>query len=100
MSRRDVSTTDDIWFASVLIYSGYELCSITEADFGTCIYKVQCPEMDFKQLEQDYQNNSLPLADAKAFVDAFNRIVQTQKSYRKRGMSGWSSQRFQNGEIG
>jgi hypothetical protein len=100
MSRRDVSTTDDIWFASVLIYSGYELCSITEADFGTCIYKVQCPEMDFKQLEQDYQNNSLPLADARAFVDAFNRIVQTQESYRKRRMSGWSSQRFQDGEIG
>jgi hypothetical protein len=100
MSRRDVSTTDDIWFASVLIYGGYELCSITEADFGTCIYKVQCPEMDFKQLEQDYQNNSLPLADAKAFVDAFNQIVTIQKGYRRRGMSGWSSERFISGEIG
>jgi hypothetical protein len=56
--------------------------------------------MDFKQLEQDYQNNALPLADAKSFVDAFNHVVQIQKSYRKRGMSGWSSPRFQNGEIG
>jgi hypothetical protein len=100
LSKRDTSTTDNIWFASVLVFAGYELCSITEADFGTCIYKVQCPEMDFKQLEQDYQNNSLPLADAKAFVDAFNRIVQTQKSYRKRGLTAWSSERYINGEIG
>jgi hypothetical protein len=100
MSRRDTSTTDNIWFASVLVFAGYELCSITEADFGTCLYKVQCPEMDFKQLEQDYQHNSLPLADAKSFVDAFNRIVTIQKDYRRRGMSGYSSPDYISGAIG
>jgi hypothetical protein len=56
--------------------------------------------MDFKQLEQDYQNNSLPLADAKAFVDAFNQIVTIQKGYRRRGMSGYSSPDYISGAIG
>src|ERR1700683_640501 len=100
MSRRDVSTTDDSWFASVLLFVGYELCSITEQDGRQCTYKIQCPQLDFEELESQYRNNELPLADAKSFVDAFNRIVQTQKDYRRRGMSGWSSERFISGEIG
>jgi len=99
MSKRDTSTTDDIWFASVLLFAGYELCSIVEQG-GRCLYKIQCPEMDFIQLEQDYKNNNLPLGDAKSFVDAFNILTRHQKDYRRRGMSGYSSERFISGEIG
>ena len=100
MSKRDTSTTDDIWFASVLVFAGYELCSITELDGGKCSYRIQCPQLDFEELETSYRNNNLPLGDAKSFVDAFNILTRHQKDYRRRGMSGWSSQRFQNGEIG
>jgi hypothetical protein len=100
MSRRDVSTTDDIWFASVLIYSGYELCSITEQDGRQCTYKIQCPQLDFEELESQYRNNELPLADAKSFVNAFNTISQLQKDYRRRGNTQWTNPRWVSGEIG
>jgi hypothetical protein len=100
MSRRDVSTTDDIWFASVLLFVGYELCSITEQDGRQCTYKIQCPQLDFEELESQYRNNELPLSDAKSFVNAFNTISQLQKDYRRRGNTQWTNPRWVSGEIG
>jgi hypothetical protein len=100
LSRRDTSVTTDIWLCAVCVYAGFELCSITEIGDGKCQYRIQCPQLDFEDLETSYRENSLPLEDAKSFVHAFNTIQKTQKDYRRRGMSGWSSQRFQDGAIG
>jgi hypothetical protein len=100
MSKRDTSTTQSIWFASVLVFLGYELCCITEHD-GFCEYKIQCSSLDFIQLESDYSSlEGLPLSNAKAFVSAFNQITHIQKAYRRRGETQYASPRWQRGEIG
>ena len=99
MSKRDTSTTTDIWFASVLQYSGYELCSIVETDDG-CEYRFQCPSLDFEDLDTSYRNGALPLTDAKAFVNAFHSLTQRQKDYRRKNETGWTNPRWVNGDIG
>jgi len=101
MSKRDTSTTRDIWLAAVLTYLGYELCSITDDEgYKTSIYRVQCPEMDFTELEIQYAANQLPLADARSFVNAFNILSHRQRDYRKRGDTQWTNPRWVSGEIG
>ena len=99
MSKRDTSTTTDIWFASVLQYSGYELCSIVETN-GGCEYRFQCPSLDFEDLDTAYRNGALPLTDAKAFVNAFHSLTQRQKDYRRRNETGYTNPRWVNGDIG
>ena len=100
MSKRETVTTDSIWLASALTYLGYELASITEIEYGQCQYRVQCAALDFEDIKREYDENRLALSSAKSFVDAFNQIVQIQKGYRRRALSGWSSERFIAGEIG
>ena len=99
MSKRDTSTTTDIWFASVLLYLGYELCSITEGDRKP-VYTIQCPSLDFEDLDTSYRNGALPLTDAKAFVNAFHSLTARQKEYRRRGEQGWTNPRWIEGTIG
>lgn len=100
MSKRETATTDSIWLCSCLIYLGYPLCSITEAGYGSCIYRVQVAALDFDDIKREYEENRLSLSSAKAFVDSFNQIVTIQKDYRRRGMSGYSSPDYINGAIG
>ena len=100
MSKRETVTTDSIWLCSCLTYLGYELASITEAEYGSCIYRVQCASLDFEEISREYTEGRLALSSAKDFVDAFNQIVTIQKGYRRRGLTAWSSERYINGEIG
>ena len=100
MSKKDTSVTESVWLCAALVYLGYELCSLSDIDFQTTQYRVQCPELDFTDLKTQYEENRLALSSAKDFVNAFNRIVQIQKSYRRRGESGWSNLDYIAGRIG
>jgi hypothetical protein len=99
MSKRDTSTTTDIWFCTILLFAGYELCSITESE-GKCTYTIQCPQFDFEDLETSYRNGTLPLSDAKGFVNTFNSLTQRQKDFRRRGDTQWTNPRWVEGLIG
>jgi hypothetical protein len=100
MSKKDTSVTESVWLCAALVYLGYELCSLSDIDFQTTQFRVQCAALDFEEIKQEYEENRLALSSAKDFVDAFNRIVQIQKSYRRRGESDWSSPDYIAGRIG
>ncbi len=100
MSKRDTVTVNCIWRASVLLYLGYELCSITEGEDRKPVYTIQCPAFDYEDINASYTNGTLALADAKQFVQSFNNLTARQKEYRRRGEQGWTNPRWIEGTIG
>ena len=100
MSSRDTARLHDVWFCAVLVFAGYEVCSIEEIDKGKYEYIVACPQLDYDDLMQQYlSEEGLPLSSAKAFVAAFNSVVNLQKKIRGTGRT-WVADRWVSGKIG
>jgi hypothetical protein len=99
MSKRELITTSDVWFASVLTYLGYELAYVTAIDSKKCSYTIQCASLDYEDLErQYYTTGDLALGDARSFVNAFNRLIQNQRAAQREGGT-WTNPRWVSGEI-
>jgi hypothetical protein len=102
MAAHDTTITKSIWICAVIayLYGIDAVVGINEEGFGKSTYLVNVPEEDFEIIESDYNSKNLPLADAKGFVHAYNKVVGIQKDMRRRKETSWRSDRWIAGNCG
>ena len=92
------STTFNIWHAACCVYAyGHECLIGLDESFGKSGYVLSVPELDFKEIVKEYDEGTFALSSAKAFVNAFHHIRETQTAMRKRHETTWRSAAWING---
>jgi hypothetical protein len=82
---RNEFSTDNIWFATVLVYLGYTLLKIeTSYSSQSILLKVQSEDARILQEEFDSEQG-LPLANANQFCQTFARLTARVRDTRKAG---------------
>jgi hypothetical protein len=95
----NVSSTSDIWLASILQYLGCELLLIELEDQRGTGFTFACPRLDFESYVEDYRAGRLALSDARSFVDAFNVLAKRVKDIRRKGEPSWASSAWVEGRA-
>jgi hypothetical protein len=97
------STTTNIWHAACAAYAyGIEcVIGLDDSENGrTTEILLSVPELDMKEIVNEYISGKFALTSAKHLVDAFHDIRNMQGDMRRRGESSWRATAWVNGKIG
>lgn len=78
MSRHylsDVRVVEDITLAITLVYLGYEIYSVRKGQAGRVDFKIVIPELDFLDLQRDFIDGKLAIADAREFGRKHSEVM-------------------------
>jgi hypothetical protein len=71
---RDAQKISDYWFAMCLVFAGYELLFIKWLGERNYEYTILVPRFDFEELQQDFSQGQMQIADAKELGNT-NRLL-------------------------
>lgn len=105
MSKKDTSQVTDIWLCAFVVYL-YGIEALVGIDIeaeGTrknITFTVNVPECDLQLLQQQYHSKDentgvIP----KAFVDAYQFVLKTQKQVFRDGYGTWRSAAWITGKV-
>jgi len=84
---KDAQTVLDRWFATCLVYAGYELVSIKPTGDKRFEFTILCPQLDFESLKRDFHSGQMTIADAKALGNTNGSVGRIVNDVRQTGQT-------------